>query len=147
MREFDRKPSPTHLNSFFKKILADAEYRKQFLNEGEWKETIEWKELVNPRTKAIVEQINALSMGRLKFKDFKNLKVDGIDGYSRMKKEKLEVIITKEDSERVDDEFEEERLRLSVKRWVARGLEIEKAIRKIKTDEEVRMNTEKSKRY
>lgn len=117
------------------------------MNEGEWKETIEWKELVNPRTKAIVEQINALSMGRLKFKDFKNLKVDGIDGYSRMKKEKLEVIITKEDSERVDDEFEEERLRLSVKRWVARGLEIEKAIRKIKTDEEVRMNTEKSKRY
>ena len=145
VREFKGEPSSTHLNRFFKKVLANKEYREQYLSEGTWDGIINWEELVNPNTKRQIKSINSTPIGKLKFKDFMNLKTDGIDGFSKMKKEKIEQLLTKEDSERIDRELEKERIRLSAKRWVARGLEVEKAIRKIKTDEEVRMNAERTK--
>ena len=131
VREFEKEPSTTHLNRFFKKVLADKEYREQYLEEGTWDETIEWEELVNPNTKRQIEEMNNTPMGKLKFKDFLRLKTAGIDGFSRMKKEKLEKLLAKEDSERIEGELEEEKLRLSAKRWIARGLDVSKAIRKV----------------
>ena len=144
-RNFDVEPSIAYLNNFFKKILRDVDYRAQYLDKGEWNEIIEWDDPVNPKTRAVINRLNSNPMKKLRFKDFAKLKVGGRDNFSNMKKEDLDAIIGNDDKKFIVSQLNEEKLILTAKRWVARGLQVRKAIRKVKTDEEIRINYEKSR--
>ena len=144
-RNFDVEPSIAYLNNFFKKILRDVDYRAQYLDKGEWNEIIEWDDPVNPKTRAVINRLNSKPMKKLRFKDFAKLKVGGRDNFSNMKKEDLDAIIGNDDKKFIVSQLNEEKLILTAKRWVARGLQVRKAIRKVKTDEEIRINYEKSR--
>lgn len=145
VRNFDVEPSIAYLNNFFKKVLRDVDYRAQYLDKGKWDETIEWEDPVNPKTRALINRVNSKPMKKLRFKDFANLKVGGRDSFSKMKEEDLNILIDKDDKKIIESQLNGEKLILTAKRWVARGLQARKAVRKIKTDEEIRINYEKSR--
>jgi len=144
-RNFDVEPSIAYLNNFFKKILRDVDYRAQYLDKGEWNEIIEWDDPVNPKTRAVIDRLNSKPMKKLRFKDFANLKVGGRDSFSKIKEEDLDVLIGNDDKKLIESQLNGEKLILTAKRWVARGLQARKAVRKVKTDEEIRMNYEESR--
>jgi hypothetical protein len=145
VRNFDVKPPIAHLNNFFKKILRDIDYREQYLDKGEWDDVIEWEDPVNPKTRAAINRLNSKSMKKLLFKDFANLKVGGRDAFSGMKEEDLDALISDDDKKLIESQLNGEKLILTAKRWIVRGLQSRKAVRKIKTDEEIRINYEKSR--
>ncbi len=145
VRNFNVKPSSAHLNNFFKKILRNKDYRGQYLNKGEWDDVIEWDDPVNPKTRAAINRLNSKPMKKLRFKDFANLKVGGRDHFSRMKEEELDAIISISDKAFIESQLNGANLIVVAKRWVARGLHARKTIRKVKTDEEIRINFEKSR--
>jgi hypothetical protein len=142
---FDVEPSPVHLNNFFKKILRDKDYREQYLDKGKWDDAIEWDDPVNPKTRAVINHLNSKPMKKLRFKDFANLKVGGRDGFSSMKEEDLDALIGNSEKAFIESQLNGANLIIVAKRWVARGLQARKAVRKIKTDEEIRINFEKSR--
>ena len=145
VRNFNVKPSSVHLTNFFKKILRNEGYRRQYLDKGNWEDVIEWDDPVNPKTKADINRLNSKPMKKLRFKDFANLKVRGRDGFSTMKEEELDAIISDADKEFIEGQLNRANLIIVAKRWAARGLQARKAVRKIKTDEEIRINFEKSR--
>ncbi|MFX1519770.1 MAG: hypothetical protein ACFFCD_07610 [Promethearchaeota archaeon] len=145
VRNFNVKPSSAHLNNFFKKILRNKDYRGQYLDKGKWDDVIEWDDPVNPKTRAAINRLNSKSMKKLRFKDFANLKVGGRDRFSSMKEGELDGIINNNDKAFIESQLNGANLIVVAKRWVARGLQVRKAIRKVKTDEEIRINYEKSR--
>ncbi|WP_287586265.1 hypothetical protein [Candidatus Borrarchaeum sp.] len=145
VRNFNVKPSSVHLTNFFKKILRNEDYRGQYLDKGNWEDIIEWDDPVNPKTKADINRLNSKPMKKLRFKDFANLKVGGRDGFSTMKEEELDATISDSDKEFIEGRLHRANLIIVAKRWAARGLQARKAVRKIKTDEEIRINFEKSR--
>lgn len=68
------------------------------------------------------------------------LKTGGHDSFSRMKREQLMELLAPSVVEIVQKEEMEEKMTLSCLRWIARGLEVQKAIRKVKTDKEIENN-------
>ena len=62
-----------------------------------------------------------------------------------MKEEELDGIISNSDKALIESQLNGANLIVVAKRWVARGLQTRKAIRKVKTDEEIRINYEKSR--
>lgn len=92
-----------------------------------------------------IDYILSTPMNDLCFMDFVNLRVGGCDAYSRMNIAQLCSVLG---DEVVRDVVARVGLLTTkpVLRWVARGLPVEKAIRKVKTDDEFRRNVEKSGR-
>ena len=62
-----------------------------------------------------------------------------------MKEEELDGIISNSDKAFIESQLNGANLIVVAKRWVARGLQARKTIRKVKTDEEIRINYEKSR--
>lgn len=89
----------------------------------------------------LIEYINSTPMELLKFRDFKNLKVGSKDAYSKLGYDALIVKVPVAELKEI-----QEHLSGDVKaieqciRWILRGLNYNKAIRKVKTDLEITMN-------
>jgi hypothetical protein len=147
VRTFDKPPGTGHLNNFLKKVARDPSYREQYLENGSWDGIVEWTDPVNPSTKKAIDRLNRTSMKKLRFKDFARLKVGGRDSFSRRREDDLDAIIDHRDVKLVNDEFPvDDKMREVAKRWIARGLRAGKAVRKVKTDDEIRANVASSRR-
>ena len=86
----------------------------------------------------LLSQVAHTPMASLKFHDFKNLK-SGRDEFSRLKLPQLRERFSAADQEQVEDEFDD-KLAAQCYRWMLRGLPLDKAVRKVRTDLEVSMN-------
>jgi hypothetical protein len=92
-----------------------------------------------------IHQINQTPMSRLRFRDFQRLK-SGRDTFSRVKLDELVGMVPLEDLREIETEFEFDefghyaRHRASCLRWLLRGLTVDRAIRKVKTDLEIMDN-------
>jgi ribonuclease HI len=80
------------------------------------------------------------------FKDYANLKTDGIDYWSRKKKDQLIEFIGKDDCfPLIESFFLDEKQQLSCLKWYCRGLPLKDAIRKQLVDNEITDNCLKSR--
>lgn len=80
------------------------------------------------------------------FKDYSNLKTDGIDGWSRKKKDQMLGFLSKENVFSVIESFFiDEKQQLSCLKWYCRGLPLKDAIRKQLVDNEITDNYLKSR--
>lgn len=79
-------------------------------------------------------------MEALRFRDFVNLK-SGRDSWSAMRLDTLRELVAIHDVHQIADEWpHDEREQARCLRWIVRGLPLDKAIRKVRTDAEVRDN-------
>jgi len=76
-------------------------------------------------------------MADLRFRDFAKLRVGGRDSYSRQPLTQLRQSINGEDWSVVSEKLRADRDRASCLRWMLRGLPLDKAIRKVRTDMEI----------
>ena len=142
-KEFQNKVTSVPYHNFVKKFLEDPDYRKQYHVDGkEWEGQLQFtsEKGVNKRCQQQIESLNKRKLEKLKFKDFANLKTFGMDSFSRMKYEKLAEIIEEPHLQTVEQSFEDEKQRLTAMRWLGRGLKVEHAVRKVKTDLEIQAN-------
>lgn len=141
-RVFEEEINSGHYNHFVKKFLTDSKYRTKFVYEGEWNGTIEFEAPsgVNKECEEAIRRLNGRNSKKLNFKDFASLKTYGTDSFSRMKLDKLLEVVSKDDVDAIETTFDDEKVQLTALRWIARGLKTELAIRKIKTDLEIRNN-------
>jgi ribonuclease HI len=95
--------------------------------------------------KSQLERIIDTPMEALRFRDFANLKVGGWDGFSRLKLNSLQKRVPPETFTTVASEFEDSSKQATCLRWCLRGLPVEKAIRKVKTDIEIGENVRASR--
>lgn len=141
-KEFDKPVTSNHYSAFVKKFLENRTYRQAFLEEGElpWEGVIPFQtnDGVNKKCRQVIEQLN--NKKKPKFTDFVRLKTYGSDSFSRMKIEKLKDYISESSLQLIEAELEDGKIQLNAIRWVARGLQTNLAIRKVKTDQEVRQN-------
>lgn len=78
-------------------------------------------------------------MSKLRFRDFQRLK-SGRDCYSRMKYDSLVGTISELDRQQIAEQLPENENQAKVMRWMLRGLPLDKAVRKVKTDLEISAN-------
>jgi hypothetical protein len=83
-----------------------------------------------------------LAMKDPKFRDFMALKVGGKDEYSRLGYAALKTRMTPDDIAKVEEALELHGERAKVYRWILRGLPVDYAIRRVKTDLEVTANAD-----
>jgi hypothetical protein len=140
VRSFTSSPDEGHVSNFLKKVLRDPAYRAQYLVSGSWDGIVVDDNPVNVSTRSDVARINSRSMAKLRFKDFASLKVGGRDAFSRLNGTELDGAIPPGTIVTIHAALEEDDARDQAKRWVARGLHVDKAIRKVKTDAEIREN-------
>jgi hypothetical protein len=81
-----------------------------------------------------------LAMKNPKFRDFLALKVGGKDEFSRLGYAALRSRMTEADIIKVEEALEVHADRAKVYRWILRGLPVDYAVRKVKTDLEVAAN-------
>ncbi|MGE3778398.1 MAG: hypothetical protein AB7F89_14520 [Pirellulaceae bacterium] len=74
----------------------------------------------------------------LRFQDFMRLKVGGRDEYSGLRLDQLKQLVP--EHSKVAEAIEDEAAIASCLRWMLRGLPLDKAIRKVRTDLEVAEN-------
>lgn len=140
---WEQETSSNAINSFIKDILEKPEFRKDYLSEGEGFDSVisyTTENGVNKKCQQAIERFYSQKSSKRGFKDFINLKTYGLDKFSRMKLDKIEGILRAKDIELAKSAFDDEKLVLSTLRWCCRGLLIEDAIRKVKTDLEVANN-------
>jgi ribonuclease HI len=77
-------------------------------------------------------------MESLRFRDFASLKVGGRDQFSRIPLDRLKELVR--DHSVVSEAIQDESATASCLRWMLRGLPLDKAIRKVRTDLEVAEN-------
>lgn len=94
---------------------------------------------MNP--KKALHKVRSTPMEKLCFRDFAALKVPGRrDRFSSMRHAKLRAMLDATAAAAIDARLDEPRHQATAYRWHLRGLDAEKAIRKIKTDLEVSRN-------
>lgn len=140
-REWDSSVSSAIINSFVNKFLRDADYRKQFLCDGENVcATQKDEKAVNLRCEGMIRRINKKNSKDLRFRDFANLKTFGRDKVSSMKEPMLVASLPESDVKIIESMFDSKSDQIAAMRWQVRGLSCEYAIRKVKTDIEIRNN-------
>ena len=88
-----------------------------------------------------VRRINATSMAKLRFRDFRSLRVPGgRDRFTNLRGEALRASISPEQLAAIVERISEPRYQDTACRWIHRGLETDRAIRKALTDWEVANN-------
>lgn len=140
---WSKEVSVNTINSFIKNILEKPEFRKDYLYDGNGFEGIisyTNENGVNKKCQQAISKFYSIKASKRRFKDYIALKTYGIDKFSRMKLDKLEELLKVKDVELAKSAFDDEKLVLSVLRWCCRGLLIDDAIRKVKTDLEVANN-------
>lgn len=142
----------TWIEKFFESFILNVEYREQFKAEiyphfddlpEMPKLSKEEKEFKQSLVKE--EILNFLKIKNPKFKDFANLKA-GRDIFSSLALEALIKEIEDKDFEKIKKEISDESSQAKVIRWMLRGLPLELSIRKIKVEEEITLNFNKSKK-
>lgn len=90
-----------------------------------------------PRERSVtVQEIASTPMSELCFRDFANLKVGGRDQFTPLRLEQLRQQVS--DSRIVEAALDHDKSAVaSCLRWILRGLPLEKAIRKVRTDLEI----------
>ena len=86
-----------------------------------------------PLSEDIIRRLNETPMEQLRFRDFAHLK-SGHDAYSRMSLATLREGVSLADREILDALGDDA---IKGYRWLARGLDAERAVRKVKTDREI----------
>ncbi|MHA1911262.1 MAG: hypothetical protein ACTSYA_06160 [Candidatus Kariarchaeaceae archaeon] len=142
-RIFSPLPSDTYYNRFIAKFLTNPEYRKQYLEMGEWNGILEITTKTGHSITSVCRQgINRLnSKKNHRFKDFSQLKVGGRDDFSIMKLDEVNQLVPQNDIDEVmmQNEWTESE-KLSCLRWIARGLKKHLAFRKIETNKIIERN-------
>jgi hypothetical protein len=136
-REFDTKS----FNSFIKLFLTDPVYRnslekdENFEKESIWMIDYQAENGVSKSCFKSIQRLNKSNPESLKFKDFVKLNTGGLDKFSKMKEQDLIERIRDEDIKAIEKELSaSETGRMKALRWVARGLRVDLAIRKVNTD-------------
>lgn len=95
---------------------------------------------LNPGTFAsdALHRVVRTPMQFLRFQDFMRLKVGGRDEYSGLRLDQLKQLVP--EHLKVAEAIEDEAAIASCLRWMLRGLPLDKAIRKVRTDLEVAEN-------
>lgn len=93
----------------------------------------------------MIDTINATPHEDLRFRDFLCLK-SGRDSFSRIRLKELTTLVSIYALDSVREAFEHESDQAKCLRWILRGLDTDKAIRKVKTDNEVTMNAISARR-
>ncbi len=86
-----------------------------------------------------IQYLNATPMASLRFKHLRDLKV-GRDNFSEIRIDTLRSMISRQHVDVIESTFANPKYQVTCMRWVLRGLEIDKAIRKVSTDNEVGTN-------
>jgi hypothetical protein len=144
-KRFDKHVHANERNRFIRKFLEEPTFRSSMLVDGSvpWEGIIPFavdyggRRLNESCQKAITK---LMKQKHPKFKDFASLKTYGTDGFSRLKLSQMAEIIPQETIERFVTVFDGETHALTAMRWHLRGLSIDYAIRKVKTDLEIRAN-------
>lgn len=142
-KTWSKEVSSNSINSFIKNILENPDFRKEYLSEGEgFNGVISYSNEngVNKKCQEAIKNFYNKKSSKRVFKDYLNLKTYGIDKFSRMKIDKLEGLLTEKDIKLAKLAFDDEKLVSSTLKWCCRGLLIDDAIRKVKTDLEVANN-------
>ena len=142
-KTWDNEVPPNAINSFIKDILEKPDFRKDYLGDGEgFNDVISYSNEngVNKKCQQSIDNFYSKKLSKRAFKDYMNLKTYGMDKYSRMKMDKLQELLKEKDIELAKTAFDDDKLILSTLRWRCRGLLIDDAIRKVKTDLEVANN-------
>jgi len=87
-----------------------------------------------------IENLISKPMEELRFKDFASLKVGKCDKFTRLRLPALQDMVSVHTFEAISTTFESEKDQATCLRWHLRGLCVEKAIRKVKTDLEIGRN-------
>jgi hypothetical protein len=142
--QWDEEISSNSINKFIKDILEKPEYREGYLIDGDgFNEVVKFSDDtgVNIKCKQAIDAFYKKNASKRKFKDYAGLKTYGIDKYSRMKLEKIAEILSQKDIDTVSLSFkDDEKSILTALRWCCRGLKVDDAIRKVKTDLEISAN-------
>lgn len=142
-REWDTKISQNHINAFIKKFLENPKYREDFLVDGNnFMDIISTTDDtgINKKCSEAIKRFYKIKAKNRKFKDYANLKTYGMDKFSRFKLDKLTDLIDDKIVDYVKTVFSEEKDISSTLKWYLRGLQIDDAIRKVKTDLEIANN-------
>ncbi len=86
-----------------------------------------------------VDYIAVTPMDQLRFKDFAKLR-SGRDQFSAMRITALQGAVSFADREQIELAFAEPCDQSKAYRWILRGLPLDKAIRKVRTDQEITAN-------
>lgn len=141
--------SANRFNAVVKRFLEDPDFRKSldqsvFDIKGEvlskWTIPYNKDREVNERCLSLIRKINSKDVSKAKFKDYAGLKTFGRDGFSLMKEDDLKTLISQHDIVLIKNTFPEDKNALHCTRRVARGLKVNHAIRKVKTDIEITNN-------
>ena len=90
-----------------------------------------------PKDESVLDRVVGTACESLSFGDFAKLK-SGRDSYSGMKLAQLQDAVSMLDRSSIAETFpQNESAQASCLRWMMRGLDCEKAIRKVKTDLEI----------
>lgn len=88
----------------------------------------------------MIDRVITTPMDKLRFRDFIGLR-SGRDSFSRLRLPTLREMVSRDDAERAAEEWpDDESEQAKCLRWILRGLPLDKAIRKVKTDAQVRAN-------
>ena len=99
------------------------------------------REMQRERMAGTIDRLNSQPMEGLRFSDFTGLSVGGSDEFSRVKLSALSERVSHSDFEQVRGKFaNDDKAQASCLRWILRGLNCDKAIRKVSTDNEVAQN-------
>ena len=78
------------------------------------------------------------------FRAFKDLKTGGLDDWSSVKLSELRRLVPDDVFQYLADELEDEKDIAVALRWYCRGLRLDHAVRKVRVDQEIRMNAQKA---
>lgn len=139
--EFEKEVTALSYASFVKKFLENPDFRIPLIVEGKWNGIIPYQTEsgVNQKCEQYILRLN--QKRNLKFKDFANLKTFGRDSFSNKKKENLLSYVSKDALQSIEEHFEDEKQIVTCLRWIGRGLILQHAIRKVKTDLEIQQNS------
>lgn len=142
-KSWDNKTSSNAINMFIKNFLEKPIFRKDFLSDGNgFNAVIPYSDEkgINKRCKEVIKNFYSKNSSKRRFKDYAMLKTYGFDKFSRLKISSLEQLVQKKDFELAKTAFDDDKLVASTLKWCCRGLLIDDAIRKVKTDLEITNN-------
>lgn len=139
--EFEKEVTALSYASFVKKFLENPDFRTPIVVEGKWEGMISYQTESGVNKKCVQYILRLNQKRNLKFKDFANLKTFGRDSFSKKKKEDLLSYVSEEELQSIKENFEEDKQIVTCLRWIGRGLILQHAIRKVKTDLEIQSNS------
>lgn len=142
-KQWQEEVNLNSINSFIKNFLENPLFREEYLSDGiGFSEIVKYsnEKGINTKCAEAINRFYKKNKSKRKFKDYANLKTYGIDKYSRLKFEKAKELVEDKVVKEIEIVFTEEKDINNTLKWYLRGLKIEDAIRKVKTDLEIANN-------